>query len=42
MACRSRRLMMFVTLVGWTIRRSPMTLSGRAPRRLNVSSTSAS
>jgi hypothetical protein len=33
---------MFVTLVGCTIRRSPITRSGRAPRRLNVSKTSAS
>jgi hypothetical protein len=34
--------MMFVTLVGCTISRSPITPSGSAPRRLNVSRTSAS
>jgi hypothetical protein len=34
--------MMFVTLVGCTISRSPITRSGRAPRRLKFSSTRAS
>ncbi len=33
---------MFVTLVGCTMRRSPITRNGRAPRRLKVSSTRAS
>jgi len=33
---------MFVTLVGCTISRSPITLSGSAPRRLNVEQDRAS
>ena len=33
---------MLVTLVGWTMRRSPIFPSGSEPLRLNVSSTSAS
>jgi hypothetical protein len=34
--------MVLVTLVGWTISRSPIFDSGSAPVRLKVSSTSAS
>ena len=38
----SRRSTALVTLVGWTIRRSPILLIGSDPRRLKWSSTSAS
>jgi hypothetical protein len=34
--------MMLVTLVGWTMSRSPITPRGSAPRRLKVSRTRAS
>ncbi len=36
--CSSSRLTALVTLVGWTCRREPTLLSGRAPARLNSSS----
>jgi hypothetical protein len=42
MPCASSRSIVFVTLVGCTMSRSPMTRSGSAPARLNDSSTSAS
>ena len=38
----SSRLTMLVTLVGWTISRSPISRNGSAPSRLNRSRTSAS
>src|SRR5436305_2072046 len=37
MPCSSSRSMVLVTLVGWTISRSPITRSGSEPRRLGVS-----
>ena len=42
MPCASSRSMVLVTDVGCTMSRSPMTLSGSAPARLNDSRTSAS
>ena len=42
MPCASSRSIVFVTLVGCTMSRSPITRSGSAPSRLNDSSTSAS
>jgi len=42
MPCASSRSIVFVTLVGCTMSRSPMTRSGSEPARLNDSSTSAS
>jgi hypothetical protein len=42
MPCASNRSIVFVTLVGCTMSRSPITRSGRAPARLNDSKTSAS
>jgi hypothetical protein len=38
----TRRSIALVTLVGCTINRLPITLSGSSPRRLKVSSTSTS
>ena len=42
MPCFSSLRIVFVTLVGWTISRWPITRNGSAPCRRNVSSTSAS